>query len=91
MKILTIADKKEEKFLRTKTADFDFQTHSTSSGQVFTKKEINELIKKMKEIMLKANGIGLSANQIGLDLKMFVAQVPQIEGDKIIGQKFYSI
>ena len=67
MKILTIANKKEEKFLRTKTADFDFQE--------FTKKEINELIKKMRETMTAANGIGLSANQIGLNLRLFVAQI----------------
>ncbi len=83
MKIFTINDKIEEKFLRTKTADFDFLK--------FTKKEIGELVKKMKETMLKANGIGLSANQVGLNLKIFIAQIPQIEGDKIIGQKFYSI
>ncbi len=38
MKIYTIADKNEEKFLRTKTADFDFRK--------FTKKEIGDLIKK---------------------------------------------
>lgn len=70
MKILIVNNKKEEKFLRTKTADFDFSK--------FTKKEINELIKKMKETMIKANGIGLSANQIGLNLKFFIALI----GDK---------
>lgn len=83
MKILTINDKKEEKFLRQKTADFDFSK--------FSKKEINELIKKMKEAMLKADGIGLSANQIGLNLKFFIAKILQIEGDKIIGENFYEI
>ncbi len=67
MKIYTIADKKEEKFLRTKTADFDFSKNA--------KKDIDELIKKMKSAMIKANGIGLSANQIGLNLKMFVALI----------------
>lgn len=71
MKIFTINDKKEEKFLRTKTADFDFSKH--------TKKEIDELIKKMKAAMVKAKGIGLSANQIGLNLKVFVAQITEID------------
>ena len=93
MKILTINNKKEEKFLRTKTAEFDFAK--------FSKKEINELIKKMKETMFEACGIGLSANQIGLNLKMFVALIPnkplkRDEKNKIImpspdEAKFYAI
>lgn len=93
MKILTIADKKDKEFLRTKTADFDFTK--------FAKKEIAELIKKMKETMLEAYGIGLSANQIGLNLKMFIALVPEKplkrdEKNKIImpspdEAKFYAI
>ena len=70
MKIWMIADKKEEKFLRRKTADFDFKK--------FKKSEIRELIKTMRQSMQEADGIGLSANQIGLDLKVFVAKV----GDK---------
>ncbi len=69
MKIFTINNKKEEKFLRTKTAEFDFSRYS--------KKETNDLIKKMKETMLKANGIGLSANQVGLNLRMFIAFIPE--------------
>ncbi len=93
MKIFTINNKNEEKFLRTKTADFDFSKHS--------KKNIDELIKKMKKAMIEANGIGLSANQIGLDLKMFVALIPKKplkrdEKNKIImpspdEAKFYTI
>ncbi|MEK7548908.1 MAG: peptide deformylase [Patescibacteria group bacterium] len=67
MQIFTINNKTEEKFLRIKTANFDFSKHS--------KKDIDELIKKMKSSMIKANGIGLSANQIGLDLQLFVAQI----------------
>lgn len=82
MKIFTINDKKEEKFLRTKTQDFDFSKN--------TKKDIDELIKKMKNVMLKANGIGLSANQIGLDLKMFVSQIPQIKSYVIFNPKIES-
>lgn len=77
--ILTIDAKKEEKFLRRKTVDFDFAK--------VTKKEIAELIARMRRIMRKANGIGLSANQIGLDFKMFVAEIPDAQG----GVKFYAI
>ena len=65
--ILTIASKKNEKFLRRKTAEFDFKK--------FTPKEIRELIKKMREVMEAANGIGLAAHQIGLDIRGFVSPV----------------
>ena len=83
MKIFTISDKKEEKFLRTKTVDFDFSKH--------IKKDIDELIKKMKISMLKANGIGLSANQIGLNIQLFVAQIPKIKREKIVGKESHII
>lgn len=72
--IWTIDNKSEVKILRKKMLPFDFSGHS--------KKEIQELIRKMREAMKKASGVGLSANQIGLDIHVFVAQV---EG------KFYSI
>ena len=78
--IWVIGDKKEEKFLRKKTADFDFKK--------FTKKEVAELVSRMRRIMRAANGIGLSANQIGLDLNMFVAEVPDVDQG---GTKFYAI
>ena len=77
--ILTIDEKKEEKFLRKKTSDFDF-------GK-FEKKEVAELVSRMRRIMREANGIGLSANQIGLDMKVFVAEIPDARG----GTKFYSV
>jgi peptide deformylase len=77
--VLTIEDKKNEKFLRQKTAEFDFNK--------FSRREINELISKMRKLMRSAGGIGLSANQIGLNLKMFVAEVPNLKG----GHKFYAI
>jgi len=67
MKILTINNKKEEKFLRQKTAEFDFNK--------YTKKEIDALIKEMKKTMLENNGIGLSANQVGLNLRFFIALI----------------
>jgi len=77
--ILIIDDKKEAKFLRKKTVDFDFKK--------FTKKEITELLARMRRIMHEANGIGLSANQIGLNLNLFVAEVPDPQG----GTKFYAL
>jgi len=77
--ILTIDDKKKEKFLRQKTVDFDFKKS--------TPKEINELLQRMKKIMRAANGIGLSANQIGLNHKVFVAEIPDPQGSL----KFYAI
>ena len=77
--ILKISDKKNEKFLRQKTAKFDFPEHSP--------KEIKALVKSMRETMKKADGVGLSANQIGLSFRMFVAQVPDQNGKP----KFYAI
>lgn len=77
--ILTVQNKKDEKFLRKKTSDFDFKKMNA--------KEINALIFEMKKVMRNANGIGLSANQIGLDYKIFVAEVPSQKG----GSKFYAV
>lgn len=77
--IFTLTNKKEEKFLRKRTVDFDF-------GK-FTKKEVDALIARMRRIMQAANGIGLSANQIGLDYRVFVAEVPDAQG----GTKFYAV
>ena len=67
MRIVTIENKKDEKFLRRKTRPFDFAR--------YTPKEIRELIKTMREAMRQADGIWLSANQIGLDVAVFVARV----------------
>lgn len=66
MKILTTANKTEEKFLRKKTADFDFKK--------FTKKELREIVKAMRQIMKLAEGVGLSANQVGINGNFFVAE-----------------
>ena len=77
--IFVITNKTEEKFLRKKTVDFDFSK--------FTRKDITELLARMKRIMRAANGIGLSANQIGLSFKVFVAEVP----DPDAGTKFYAV
>jgi peptide deformylase len=77
--IVTVAHKKDEKFLRKKTVPFDFKK--------FSRKEINDLIARMRRIMHEANGIGLSANQIGLEFSVFVAEVPDAQG----GTKFYAV
>lgn len=86
-KIVTIEAKKDEKFLRKKTQKFDFKK--------YTRKEINDLIIRMRKAMKKARGIGLSANQIGLDISVFVAQIQKNENDErslTAGeQKFYAI
>jgi peptide deformylase len=78
-KIVTIENKKNERFLRGKAAEFDFKKHKP--------KEIRDLVRLMRETMKKAQGVGLSANQIGLPYKMFVAQVPDAQGKP----KFYAI
>ncbi len=67
MKIVTVNEKSEEKFLRQKTKPFDFSQHS--------REEIRKLVKEMRALMEKLDGIGLAANQVGLDYQMFVAQV----------------
>jgi peptide deformylase len=77
--IFVVDEKKQVKFLREKTVDFNFKK--------FTKKEISDLIVRMRRVMRAANGIGLSANQIGLNFKMFVAEVPDAQG----GTKFYAV
>jgi len=74
MRILTINNKKDEKILRQPTKKIDFKT--------FPKKELRELIVKLRLVMKKANGVGLSANQIGESLSVFVAR---------LGEKFYVI
>jgi len=80
MNILTVNNKKEEKFLRTKVGDFDFGGAD--------KKETDKLIMKMKKTMREANGLGLSANQAGLSIRMFVAEIPNEEAG--IGE-FYAV
>jgi len=83
-KIVTIENKKDEKFLRKKTAEFDFKK--------FSRKEINDLVNRMRKAMKLANGIGLSANQIGLNLSVFVAQAPKNETrGSYESEKFYAV
>ena len=79
MPILTINNKKEEKFLRRKVPEFNFEKIS--------KKEIQEMIKKMRAIIKKENGVGLSANQLGSDWRFFIAEIP----DNKTRTRFYAI
>ena len=64
--IITIENKAGEKFLRKRMPNFDFSKH--------TKKELRDLITRMKLIMQEANGIGLSGNQVGLEYRVFIAK-----------------
>lgn len=79
MKIVTTENKKDENFLRRKTAEFDFVKSN--------KKEISELVLRMRRAMREANGLGLSANQVGINLRVFVAEVPISQSET----KFYAI
>ena len=67
MNILTINNSNDGKFLRKKTADFDFSQ--------IAKNELRKLLREMRRAMKGARGIGLSANQIGINSKFFVAEV----------------
>jgi len=88
MKIITNKNKKEEEILRKKTQEFKFTDKGIIIGkQIITRKELNTLINSMRDEMRKANGVGLSANQIGLSYRLFVAEVPDHQGN----QKFYAI
>jgi peptide deformylase len=78
LKLFTIENKEEKKFLSQKTKNFDFK--------MFNSKELTQLINKMKKIMRDSQGIGLSANQVGLSYRFFIAEVPTYEGNK-----FYAI
>ena len=78
-KILIIYNKKEENILRKRTREVDFEK--------VRKNEFSSTILRMRKTMRLARGIGLSANQIGLDLRLFVAEVPDSEGNL----KFYAV
>ena len=66
MRILTINDKKDNKFLRKKVSSFNFD--STNRG------ELHKLVGDMKKTMQSADGVGLAANQIGISSSFFVAE-----------------
>lgn len=79
MKVLTVADEKEEKFLRTAAKPFDFNAYS--------KQDLAEILKEMRSLMKSHEGVGLAAVQVGIPYRFFIAQMPATEG----GGKFYAI
>lgn len=87
--ILTVENKRDEQFLRKKTEEFDFKK--------FSRREIQDLIAKMRKAMRHARGIGLSANQIGLDMRVFAAQIQKtdrrgnLRSLSASEQKFYAV
>lgn len=74
-----LGNKTHEKVLRRKLPPVDITRED--------KKELKELVKRMRAEMRKTNGIGLSANQIGVEKRLFVAQVPDDQGRV----KFYAV
>ncbi|MBI5732420.1 peptide deformylase [Candidatus Jorgensenbacteria bacterium] len=78
-KIWMVNNAAEEKILRSKIAPLEFAKEN--------KKELRELVKRMRIAMKAANGVGLSANQIGIKKRIFIAQVPDDQGHL----KFYTI
>src|SRR3989344_525532 len=86
--IVTITLDRDEKFLRQKAVPFEIRNGKFAHGEkTFTRTEINQLLMEMKKSMRAARGVGLSANQIGLTYKLFVAEVPDNQGEN----KFYAI
>lgn len=76
--IFLIDDESQRAFLSRPAEHFDFDSHS--------RKEIDELTRRMRRVMREANGIGLSANQIGLPHRLFVAELPGRDE-----MKFYAV
>ncbi len=86
--IVTITLDRDEKFLRKKAVPFEIKNGKFTHGEkTFTRAEITQLLMEMKKSMRAAHGVGLSANQIGLTYKLFVAEVPDSQGQN----KFYAI
>ena len=81
MRILTIATKKDEKFLRQETERIDLANLRAQN--------LGSLVREMRSTMRRADGVGLSANQIGLSLKLFIAEIP---AERAHGEsKFYAV
>ncbi|MBI4033930.1 MAG: peptide deformylase [Candidatus Brennerbacteria bacterium] len=80
--ILSIDNKKDSRFLRKKLPPLDFTKTS--------RKELRELVRKMRTIIKEAVGIGLAANQIGRTERLFVAQIPRSR-ESSSDEKFYAV
>ena len=80
--IITIGNKKNEKFLRTPTRSVSPAPRGgfLIDGKEYNRKDMISLIARMRKIMQTANGIGLSANQVGINGKFFIAKVPNGQG-----------
>ncbi|OGY98624.1 MAG: peptide deformylase [Candidatus Liptonbacteria bacterium RIFCSPHIGHO2_01_FULL_57_28] len=76
--IYLIDDASQRDFLARPAGYFDFDAHP--------RKEVDDLLRRMRRIMREANGIGLSANQIGLPHRLFVTEVPGKDD-----MKFYAV
>ena len=81
--IVTIENKKNEKFLRAKTHPISPLARGgfLIDNKEYTRKDIISLIARMRKTMQLANGIGLSANQVGINGKFFIAKVPDAQGN----------
>jgi peptide deformylase len=79
--LLTIADRKNEKFLRKKTTAVDFSR--------FSRSELRTIIQRMRAAMKQAEGIGLAANQIGLPYRIFIARIGE-KSYTVINPEFIS-
>ncbi|MAF80340.1 peptide deformylase [bacterium] len=79
MKIITNKKKSDDKFLRTAVSPLDFDLEDN--------KKLQQLIRDMRKTMRKVHGVGLSANQVGVSKRLFIAEVPNKEGQK----KFYTV
>jgi peptide deformylase len=74
--IFCILDKKEEKFLRTKTKDVPLAELKNKE----TVKELRKALDDMRRLMVKAEGVGLSANQAGMPYRFFIARTMDRNG-----------
>ncbi len=79
MKILTVNNRAEEKFLRTPAAPFVFSSMSA--------RELNQTLSEMRRLMRFASGVGLAAVQIGIPFRFFIAELPSGRGRP----KFYTL
>lgn len=74
MIILTVNNKKDEKFLRTVVQPILIPKDKTEKQAEL--KTLRELSSEMRVTMGEANGVGLSANQVGVSKRLFVANAP---------------
>jgi peptide deformylase len=81
--IVLVNNKAEAKILRIRTKHFAISEKGAFSidKKPVGRADIRVLIERMRKAMQEANGIGLSANQIGLPYRVFVARVPNSQGN----------